>query len=102
MIIFFFKQISLVRRIFIRSFRLIFFFSDLLFETISRIEIEQNLESIGYFCTTLKNLTVNNELICLISEKKPFELLKKLLHHLLQVNSKWALFYIGMGFVFSS
>jgi hypothetical protein len=45
----------------------------------------QNLESIAYFCTTLKNLTVNNELICLISEKKPFQLLKIILKNLLQV-----------------
>ena len=47
--------------------------------------MEQNLESIAYFCTTLKNLTVNNELICLISEKKPFRLLKTILKNLLQV-----------------
>lgn len=70
---------------------------DLLFETIPRIEIEQNLESIAYFCTTLKNLTVNNELICLISEKKPFELLKNILKHLLQVRID----YIFYDFVFS-
>lgn len=51
----------------------------------SRIDINENLESIAYFCTTLKNLTVNNELICLITEKKPFKLLKIILKHLIQV-----------------
>ena len=58
---------------------------DLLFESISRIDTSSNLESIGYFCTTLKNLTVNNDLIRLISEKKPFQLLKRILKELLQV-----------------
>lgn len=47
--------------------------------------MNENLESIAYFCTTLKNLTVNNELICLISEKKPFQLLKIILKNILQV-----------------
>ncbi|CAF1336650.1 unnamed protein product [Adineta steineri] len=62
---------------------------DLLFETMSRIDdIQQNLESIAYFCTTLKNLTVNNELICLISEKKPFELLKIILKNLRQLKDQ--------------
>ncbi|CAF3296967.1 unnamed protein product [Rotaria socialis] len=65
---------------------------DLLFETIPRIDIEQNLESIAYFCTTLKNLTVNNELICLISEKRPFELLKNILKRLLQLKDQAQLF----------
>ncbi|CAF1377610.1 unnamed protein product [Adineta steineri] len=62
---------------------------DFLFETMSRIDdIQQNLESIAYFCTTLKNLTVNNELICLISEKKPFELLKIILKNLRQLKDQ--------------
>ncbi|CAF0760869.1 unnamed protein product [Rotaria sp. Silwood1] len=61
---------------------------DLLFETISRVDVEQNLESIAYFCTTLQNLTVNNELICLISEKRPFELIKNILKHLLQLKDQ--------------
>jgi len=61
--------------------------SDLLLDTMSRIETQQNLESVEYFCTTLKNLTVNNELICFISEKKPFQLLKNMFKHLLQVCS---------------
>ncbi|UJR24869.1 hypothetical protein I4U23_006238 [Adineta vaga] len=61
---------------------------DLLFETIPRIDMAQNLESTAYFCTTLKNLTVNNELIGLISEKKPFPLLKTTLENLLQLKDQ--------------
>ncbi|CAF1247866.1 unnamed protein product [Rotaria sordida] len=61
---------------------------DLLFETIPRVDVEQNLEAIAYFCTTLQNLTVNNELICLISEKKPFELIKNILKNLLRLKDQ--------------
>ncbi|CAF3453081.1 unnamed protein product, partial [Rotaria sp. Silwood2] len=61
---------------------------DLLLETISRVDVEQNLESIAYFSTILQNLTVNNELICFISEKKPFELIKRILKTLLQLKDQ--------------
>ena len=76
------------------------FVLDLLFETISRIDVQQNLESIAYFCTTMKNLTVNNELIGLISEKKPFGLLKTILKHLLQVILFSDKFLLGIKFLF--
>ncbi len=76
----------MVTHFFILIYFLKLFNLDLLFETISRIDMEQNLESIAYFCTTAKNLTVNNELICFISEKKPFQLLKIILKNLIQVN----------------
>jgi hypothetical protein len=82
----FFLNTNLIGKIlFLNNIEKMSFDSDLLFQTISRIDIATNLESIGYFCTTLKNLTVNNELICLISEKKPFGLLKNILKNLLQV-----------------
>ena len=74
--------------------------SDLLLDTMSRIETQQNLESVEYFCTTLKNLTVNNELICFISEKEPFQLLKNMFKHLLQVCS-FSLLHIKKTRLFS-
>ncbi|CAF1501349.1 unnamed protein product [Adineta ricciae] len=61
---------------------------DLLFDTIERIDTQQNLESTTYFCTALKNLTVNNELIGLISQKNPFPLLDAILKNLLQLKDQ--------------